>query len=139
MKDWVAPMRDALHPNISLGMALRDGCSRGILHRAPPPTGGCNLKYLILAIFLTGCASQRELELQAIKDNVDSSMTYVYCKGWDCPANCAAYAKAYQARAGGDLLACQLPDGEYHAFNRTEDGYIMDNRKQWVHKGWGCQ
>ena len=109
---------------------------------------------MALVILLTGCA-HAPAELEAAKRSVDGRLTYQYSTTrtkalpagnnrfilsvdslapQSGPANCVGYALAYREALGRGLLkACQLPDGQMHAYLQV-DGYVLDNREGWVVK-----
>jgi len=93
----------------------------------------------LVILALCGCSevSQKPIDLQGVKDLVDSKMTYKYCVGWDCPANCAAFAKAYKKEAEkigekGFINTCTLENGVGHAWFQTYQGEVLDVRRTYV-------
>lgn len=108
---------------------------------------------LSLFLLLSGCASQREAQLQAIKDTVDNRIEYEYAEkkladgeylgGPDRRGNCTDYMVSYQKDAkakgiDGHAVLCKVGQGIWHTAFRTNDGYILDNRKTFIYEGDTC-
>lgn len=100
--------------------------------------------FSLLALPLIACATA-PVELEAIKQAVDSRASYAYYTGWDKrllsegnSGNCAAFAHTYQQEALAreiplSVTACKLTGGQTHAFAMTYDRkWALDIRHKFV-------
>lgn len=96
------------------------------------------------AIILVGCTSHVPPQLESIKQDVDSRVSYkhYYAKDYQYVAgigegNCTTFTETYHMEASklgikGHNMTCFLMSGEPHAYFLTLDGWVLDNRLSYV-------